>query len=660
MKRLRVLGIVLSAALLVTGAPQVLLEDNVGVFVYAANSEKNEVALESRISRDRVVNVYQAGEKTSNETTTLRYYKDLPHIPYIDIREYYKMFPGTLYDGFTVRKTGKNKFKVTNRVTLATAKVDTIADVFSSEDMAEFTNVMGLIQPGMDNSYLDGLAYVRYRGQKIAKNKSSAQSYDFESYGIDLRKGKDENGNLTVYMPLCTINDMTTDLAYHYILYIGGDDIYVCDDNRYGNVADNDPSFYKTIIGKGDKRPYTRAERELIYRELCFQIDHCYGYPGREIVDPNSKTKDFDAFLKSYKNKYVTGKKIRSLLMSDKWSKYMMGYDMVGVLLDDGGHTAISIASNTSKANDVVYDAYIKAYKDNPKLYKWYYSRYSEYIYKYTDVSSMTEQRKKGFGLKGNQYYVEKGDTAVCVFDTFCPTAKGMTAIENYYKTKKWPDASTCGEPMVKFVDSLKRAQANPNIKNFVLDITVNGGGSLDIVEAMMSLMLGSGKNYVKYDNPATGQKFTVRYDVDRNFDGVFDEKDKDVSYDLNFAILTSDYCFSCANLYPSLMKDNGILVMGRTSGGGACAIQKMVTPEGFTWQCSSARSRLIDKKGKCIDGGIEPDVDLLKYDKKGNMKTIEVETVYPQILEKADIADYSDFYNIDKLSEAINKYYKN
>ncbi len=82
-----------------------------GSVVYATTSVKAEEALESGISQDKVVHVYQAGEKTSSETTTLRYYNDLPNIPYIDIREYYKLFPGTRFDGFSVKKTGRNMFR---------------------------------------------------------------------------------------------------------------------------------------------------------------------------------------------------------------------------------------------------------------------------------------------------------------------------------------------------------------------------------------------------------------------------------------------------------------------------------------------------------------------------------------------------------------------
>ncbi len=62
-------------------------------------------------------------------------------------------------------------------------------------------------------------------------------------------------------------------------------------------------------------------------------------------------------------------------------------------------------------------------------------------------------------------------------------------------------------------------------------------------------------------------------YDVDRNLDGKFDEKDKDVKINLNVGVLTSNYSFSCANMFPAMMKDYGVALIGQQSGGGSCCV---------------------------------------------------------------------------------------
>ena len=106
------------------------------------------------------------------------------------------------------------------------------------------------------------------------------------------------------------------------------------------------------------------------------------------------------------------------------------------------------------------------------------------------------------------------------------------------------------------------------------------------------------------------------------------------MKYDLNIAVLISKISFSCANLLPSLMKDTGFPVIGERSGGGACAVQPFITPEGMQFQISSARARLTNDKWENIDTGIEPNYVV-------------------------DITDgYDDYYDISTISDIINKHY--
>lgn len=135
------------------------------------------------------------------------------------------------------------------------------------------------------------------------------------------------------------------------------------------------------------------------------------------------------------------------------------------------------------------------------------------------------------------------------------------------------------------------------------------------------------------------GQDISQRFLIDRNFDGKFDEADAEVHYDLNFAVLASQQSYSCGNLFPSMMKEQGYLVLGELSGGGACTILGLNTADGFYYHISAYQMRLTNSVGEVIDPGIEPHVELVKTD--------------------ADVQkDYSDFYNLDLLSDIINEYY--
>ena len=120
-------------------------------------------------------------------------------------------------------------------------------------------------------------------------------------------------------------------------------------------------------------------------------------------------------------------------------------------------------------------------------------------------------------------------------------------------------------------------------------------------------------------------------FEVDRNLDGRFDEKDAEVAYHLNFAVLISTYSFSCGNMLPALVKDYGIPLLGQRSGGGSCAVLYNPSADGFGYRYSTHRNRLTNTKNENIDSGIEP--------------TYVLETV-------------DDFYDVPKVTKLIESYY--
>ena len=178
-------------------------------------------------------------------------------------------------------------------------------------------------------------------------------------------------------------------------------------------------------------------------------------------------------------------------------------------------------------------------------------------------------------------------------------------------------------------LDALEKAENDPEVKNFVLDIATNGGGSTDIVLFITSLLCN--KSDICYENTLTGQSIKSTFEVDRNLDGKFDEKDAEVKFDLNFALLISGYSFSCGNILPALLKDYGIPILGQRSGGGSCAVLYNPSADGFGYRYSTHRHRMANTSNENIDSGIEP--------------TYLLETV-------------DDFYDIPKVTELIKNYY--
>ena len=132
--------------------------------------------------------------------------------------------------------------------------------------------------------------------------------------------------------------------------------------------------------------------------------------------------------------------------------------------------------------------------------------------------------------------------------------------------------------------------------------------------------------------------------------------------YDLNFAVLTSSTSFSCGNLFPGLMKDAGYLILGERSGGGGCAIEQQTTGEGLTYQLSSCHMKLLDKDDNSLDNGVPVDIELIPKRSDGDDKTVLVRDVLisldgePQELR---VPDYTEFYNIERLSDELNAFYE-
>ena len=557
---------------------------------------------------------------------TLRFYDSMPNVAYISAADFQSIvLPGST---MTVTHTGAGQYTLANAD--ATATVNINDDVFVSDQFEAFTNQMGLLQPGMANVYYDGMPFVRYKSVSYLPLKV-ATTLDFGAYGIDIHA----DGKGAVYFPFATLADMYTDLYYHHAGFNGEKVVANLSVNEVA-LSEIDPDYNKPLLAR-TTRPADLTD--FNYKELCFAMDHFYGYPGRVQYNDALKAKGLDKVLEE---DVACGPSIKKLLLSEKFSDYMLGMiGLTGIYFD--GHTALDISSALGKP------------ADHPELYK----EYQAGVIAHQDVMALVMSAIMGMqtmvmdgqaveALRPKVYgegvtYVKKGDTAVCVFDSF--NERNEKAWADYYAGKgPMPTIENApGDDMVIFLDALKKAAADPEVKNFVIDITANGGGSADIVLAMTSLILD--KSYISQDNSLTGQRSIVEYEVDRNFNGQFDAADQDVHYDLNFAVLTSGMSFSCGNLFPSILKDNGIPVMGATSGGGACAIQAMCTADGFCFQISSFRARLNTLDGDNIDGGVSPSIPI------ATDGTVEVKVSEENSMT---VKDYSKYFDIDYLRSLL------
>ena len=145
-------------------------------------------------------------------------------------------------------------------------------------------------------------------------------------------------------------------------------------------------------------------------------------------------------------------------------------------------------------------------------------------------------------------------------------------------------------------------------IENVVIDLSTNTGGAADAAAYVIAWFLGECDFHLV--DAMTGAQSTTVYHIDVNGDRAFDESDSVAS--LNRYCLISPVSFSCGNLVPCTFKSScDVTLLGRRSGGGACAVQPLITADGTIWQVSSRLRLSTVANGSFydVDEGAEPDV---------------------------------------------------
>ena len=525
-----------------------------------------------------------------------RFYNDLPEVPYVRLNDYYSL----LLDRELEIEADGAVFNLKNPFG-DTAVIDTDADVLTSDDLSEFINTTVFRKDNVNNIYYDGMPFVKVAGVQFDKEALPSR-IDFAGYGIDLRA---DDGEL--WVPFITASDLFKSVTMISSFYTG-EEYYFVDDNADYSSTDTSwtEPFYKKAVGcffKDGKRSPETAQ--FGYSELCFAIDTFYGLPGQAMIhDALKNSSSFNEALETLDKEADGIVGLKDLLLSEEADKFEAGIYMLNLLFYDGGHMGFDMAftamqSTLDTETDNIGTILAMTGYDLLKPEESRMSKFRSYI-------RIDEAREK---VLGTENYHKEGNTAFYSFDSFLASAGEW---QKYYAG----EGERPNDELSGLLDAMKKADEDPEIKNFIIDLSYNGGGSGDIVAAIMQLI--SGKSYISFYNTLSGQTVTTNYDIDANFDGVFDEKDKEKQYDLNFGVLTSELAFSCGNLLPALCKENGIPLFGDKTGGGACAVYMCTTPECLPYRMSS-NVHLVDKNGQSIDAGIEPDYQMLAYAEDGS-----------------------------------------
>ncbi len=555
---------------------------------------------------ERAVSVIRDGKEAGQ--VTLRFYDDMPNVAYIAATDYYRMMLPSAT--MTVTTQGASYVLTTAG---GSATVDVVNDVLESNSYDDFVSLMSLTAPGQPCFETSKSPFIKYDSHQYEPAASPQVTLNFRKYGIDLR----DDGKET-FFPFATINDMFTDACMHMAGYNGSRILVNTDDTKDLSDQDADfsaPAYQLTEVGDDLAR--------FRYGELCFVIDYFYGYPGRSLLEKQGlRTNGLDATLDAV----TGGKETKQLLKSKNQAEFALGTAALNYLIADGGHTAVRVIRFAPESVEEAFTTrYNAASETLPAVITEMMTASDKASKDFSERrTTMTSLRNERYGSDTRYVTSQDGKTAVVVLKLFMEV--NYMGWQNYYTngcTSTYWQAMVSDKDhpdiVVQTVEALQQARRS-GVKNIVLDVSLNAGGEDDPVGTLVALLgdrtaPNSQRRYSpSWDqNMLTRQYLTKTFVVDRNFDGVFDDRDNDTDWvgDLNIVVLTSEVTFSNGSVFAAKMKDYGYKTWGRRTGGGACSIAQYVTPDGMIYQISSSRSHTTYKNRESIDSGTPVDIEL-------------------------------------------------
>ena len=542
-----------------------------------------------------------------DKNITLRFYEEMPNVPYISVSKYFKEFFNT---EMQVKKDGHTYKYSKQYLGGYVLGFDTKQDLFFSNNLAAFNS-----HP--DFKQVTGKSFLNV--DKVEVTPAFNRVVDLKSYSIPVHEDAGE-----AYLPLTFISQFTGGFSLYNVAY-NGKDVYVIDYSGELFDSERTPStysstYYEKLSNMSEARPLDLAK--YTYNELCFVFDNLRGYTSQLVFGDNNL---LSLGLNGLIEKYYP--KLKELLISTNKSDYYKGFDVLFNGLYDGGHTTELVDfSEFDAAIAGEIDQTLQPLKDE---YSKRVSKKSKVMSSVAIARVMANQPSGPYtlpGYTGKQAYcyVDEYKTAYIGFNSFDVDSEGW---DNYYHGKGEVPVST---DTYAFVRSKFYQAKEDGAENVVLDIAPNGGGNSSALSGLIGLVNGA-KSFFSINDTFNRFRSTDYYTVDINLDGKGDEADVQEASQFNFniGVLTSGYSFSCGNLFPSMMKELGYKIIGEKSGGGSCAINITTSADGLlyvhsSWYC------LSDGLGNNIDSGVPVDYAI----------EISDHAVMPNLY------DYSKFYD--------------
>lgn len=436
------------------------------------------------------------------------------------------------------------------------------ARILFDEDSIEFYDLDGFFRKTDDAPLIDNIDYSYFNEKGDPQFFEITDSFErygqaviinAGAYGIDLVHQDDG-----YYLPLHLVSDVFMsqyDIGFIYngsAVYAGGG----------GAFDEFDDLFYN----KDYPEERSRELAEFNYNELCLALDYIYGLRSQHDI------KDFDTLY------LQTGLKDQMKSENPVESCQAL-YESIDLYLDD---------LHSSFFGNI--------YVENNKLQRIHPASLM--------ISNRDEERfrtaRAGYYGEEVPGYEEVGNTAYITFDEY------VFQRIDYYTEKAEDHLDDTMGLMIYSFEQITRKDSP--VENVVLDMSVNGGGTVPSAAYVIGMFIGDGSISIK--NTTSNALVTQNFRADLNLDRKFDDNDTLLGK-YNLICLTSPVSFSCGNLVPSVLKNSHeVITMGQTSGGGGCMVQHLTTADGSILQISGNKLMSYTKNGSFyeIDQGVIPD----------------------------------------------------
>lgn len=488
--------------------------------------------------------------RETKETLELDFFESNPYVVYTTIEKFMeKLVPPT----FDIKKVN-DTYVFTNTINNSNAVINLSTSRITYDSYALFNS---------DSNWPhDESKPYMYKYELIEEESSFVKGIEYSIKLSDYNLAPKKDGD-TYYFPielLCTISPFYPGNA---VLFDGNDKVYF--------VSAGDSDFEIPFTPE-----YPKSFFEYTYDLFTFDIDLHFGL--RDYSRPFRSTGKDHVYLQGgartafekYRNDLVNAKTIKEY--DQKFA------EMFANELDDGGHSVI----------------YYGSFLDPERKNNRYKHLGPEYEFTYSRLKSQGSARSNA--ISDNKDYdmfatfdtdgVDGDDIAYIYFTSFSTSDEDIEDMENILSSENGANA--------RFNP---RVNPNSKIKDIVIDISNNGGGSTEAESALRSWICGGTSTQVLRD-ARDGSVSTVTYRCDINGDGIFNELDY-LPNDINVYILT-DFSFSAAAalVYDTYMfnvahandgRKTNIKYIGFPCEGGACSLTgNALTPTGIRYRLSS------------------------------------------------------------------------